>query len=268
MNKTIRIIILIAIAAFLLYNYYSRFRNKPSRNFYLNKDTVISHEDTDVVPKIALIFDNLGKSVRILRSIYSLKVPLSVSVIPGLKFSRNVAYIAKRCGYSVIVHLPLEPKDSKYRAKKYQFISSSLSGRDINKLLRYYLDYIRIAVGVNAHMGSNAEEDIALMKTVLKAIKERGLIFIDSRKSMNSAGFALARRMGIKSAYNEGFLDSSLDKKDMINKINELINIAKNKGKIIVIVYPGKETIDALKKEIPKLKKKVSFITVEEYFGM
>ena len=269
MNKIIRIVILIAAAAFLLYNYYSRFRDKPSRDSTLNKDNKVSTENPEVVPEVALIFDDLGESVRVLRSIYALKVPLSVAVIPGLKFSRNVAYISKRCGYSVLVHLPLEPKDGKkYQTKKYQFISSSLSGRDINKLLRYYLDYLRIAIGVNTHMGSKATEDAKLMKVVLKAVKERGLIFIDSRTSLDSVTFDLARKMGIKSSYNEGFIGSSEDKKDIENKINELVEKAKKKGKIIVIAHPKKETLDVLKEEIPKLKKEVSFITVEEYFGL
>jgi len=269
MNKAVKIIVLVAAAAFLLYNYYSRFKNKPVRSFPLNKDILVSSENYKTIPEIALIFDDLGESVRVLRSIYSLKVPLSVAVIPGLKFSRNVAYISKRCGYSVLVHLPLEPRDSKkYKTKKYQFISSSLSGRDINKLLRYYLDYLRIVVGVNTHMGSKATEDAKLMRVVLEAVKERGLIFIDSRTSLNSVAFDLARKMGIKSFYNEGFIDSSSDKNDIKNKISELVEKARKKGKIIVIAHPRKETLDVLKEEMPGLKKEVSFITVEEYFGL
>ena len=269
MNRTIKIIVLVAAAAFLLYNYYSRFKNRAARTFSLNKDTLVSSENYKTTPEVALIFDDLGESVRILRSIYSLKVPLSVAVIPGLKFSRNVAYIARRCGYSVLVHLPLEPKDIEaHRTKKYQFIGSSLSGRDINKLLRYYLDYLRIAIGVNTHMGSKATEDAKLMRVVLKAVKKRGLVFIDSRTSLNSVAFDLAHKMGIKSSYNEGFIDSSSNKKDIINKINELVEKARKKGKIIVIAHPRKETLDVLKEEIPKLKKEVSFITIEEYFGL
>jgi len=269
MNKAIRIIILIVAAAFLIYNYYGRLKNKPSRSFSLDKDTTLNFKEPEVTPEIALIFDDLGESVRTLRGVYSLKVPLSVAVIPGLKFSRNVAYIAKRCGYSVLVHLPLEPKDIEaHRTKKYQFIGSSLSGRDINKLLRYYLDYLRIAIGVNTHMGSKATEDAKLMRVVLKAVKKRGLVFIDSRTSLNSVAFDLAHKMGIKSSYNEGFIDSSSNKKDIINKINELVEKARKKGKIIVIAHPRKETLDVLKEEIPKLKKEVSFITIEEYFGL
>ena len=117
-------------------------------------------------------------------------------------------------------------------------------------------------------MSLKAAKDIALIKTVLKAVKERGFIFIGSRDSLAPAVLDLARKMNIKSSYTGGCIDSSLDKNDIINKIDKLVKRAKKKGRIIIIAHSYKETIEALKEEMPKLKKEVSFVTIEEYFGL
>lgn len=220
-------------------------------------------------PSIALIFDDLGESLNDLKELYSLKIPLTLSVIPNLKFSRNIAHIGSRCGFSVFIHLPLEPKDkNSYQTKKYRFISSNLSQRENQALLRRYLDSLRIAIGVNNHMGSKATEDERLMKLVIRAIKRRGLIFVDSRTSANSLAYKIADEAGLVCGYSEGFLDSLDDEKEMEKRLSEFITKAKEKGKIIIIAHPKKNTLNFLKKKLPALLKEIEFITIKDYFEL
>ena len=270
MNKVLKIVILVFVVLFLFYNYFLRFKDKGVFHLKAENNSLEGHEESrKPKPKIALIFDDLGESVKDLKEIYSFKIPLTVSIIPELKFSKNIAYIAQRCNFSILIHLPLEPKDSeKYKTDKYTFISSSLSKRKIEALLRRYLNYVRIAIGVNNHMGSKATEDPWLMRIVLKDLKQRNLIFIDSRTSVNSCAFDLAKKMGVKAAYNEGFLDSFDDKEKIREKIYELVKEARKKEAIIVIAHPRKSTFEVLREELPKIKKEITFITIEEYFGL
>jgi hypothetical protein len=264
MGKTLRIILL-AILILIPIVFYN-FLNKKNEEVILpiaNKKLNINR------PKIALIFDDLGESLKDLKEIYSLDIPVSVSVIPGLKFSRNIAHIAYRCGFSVLIHLPLQPKDEEnYKTDKYKFIKSSLSRREIESLLRYYLNSIRVAIGVNNHMGSAATEDTKLMKIVLKAIKRKGLIFIDSCTSPKSVAYALAKEGNIICGYNEGFLDSNDSMEAIEKKLNEFIDKAKEKGKIIIIAHPKENTIKVLKRKLPLLKEKVEFVTLKDYFEL
>ncbi len=220
-------------------------------------------------PKIALIFDDLGESLKELKDIHSLDIPVTASVIPGLKFSRNISHISSRCGYSVFVHLPLEPKSkANYRPSKLKFISSSLTKNEIDSLLRYHLNYIRVAIGVNNHMGSKATEDEKLMRTVLGEVKRRGLIFVDSRTSQQSVAYRIATEKGIKCGYNEGFLDAVDDKKTIKAKLKVLTQLAKEKGKIIVIAHPRENTLIVLKEKLPELKEEIEFITIKDYFEL
>ena len=221
------------------------------------------------LPKIALIFDDLGESLSDLREIYSLDIPLTISVIPNLKFSKNIAHIASRCGFSVFIHLPLEPSEStSYKTNKYQFISASLSNREIRLILKQYLNSLRIAIGVNNHMGSKATQDEALMDVVLDEIKKKSLIFVDSRTSLESVAYNQAHKKNLVCGYSEGFLDSVDSLEHMSKKMDELIAKANSLGKIIIIAHPREGTLKFLKKELPVLQKKVEFITIKDYFDL
>jgi polysaccharide deacetylase 2 family uncharacterized protein YibQ len=168
-----------------------------------------------------------------------------------------------------MIHLPLEPKNVKrYETPKYKFISSYLTNSENNALLRYYLNYIRLAVAVNNHMGSLATEDPKLMHLVLKAVKARGLVFVDSRTSSRSIACKVAREEGVLCAENEGFFDSGETFTAMEKKFYELIAKTEKKGKIIMIAHPKKTTFLVLKKVLPEAKKQVDFITITKYFGL
>lgn len=220
-------------------------------------------------PKIALIFDDLGENLKDLKLVYGLNIPVTISVIPGLKFSKNISYMAARCGFSVLIHLPLQPKnEDNFKTDKYKFIGSSLSKPELNSLLKYYLNFFRVAIGVNNHMGSAATEDPRLMRHILKAVKGQGLIFIDSRTSLNSVAGSLAKEVNMIYGYNEGFLDSVDDVNTIEKKLDLLIEKAKEKQKIIIIGHPKENTFRVLQEKIPALKNEIEFITVKDYFGM
>jgi len=266
MAKSLRVILLIALIITPIIFYKTLNRKSNSNNKVLSFS--VGGEGSRR-PKIALIFDDLGESLRDLRELYSLDIPLTISVIPNLKFSKNIAHIASRCGFSVFIHLPLEPAHSQqYQTDKYRFITSDLSKRETISLLRQYLNSIRIAIGVNNHMGSLATENRQLMKIILGELKKRGLVFVDSRTSLESIAYEQAREMELISGYNQGFLDATDDVAAIEKRMEELETLAQEKGKIIVIAHPRKNTLKILRARLPLLRKKIDFITVKDYFEL
>ncbi|UCC95722.1 MAG: divergent polysaccharide deacetylase family protein [Candidatus Omnitrophota bacterium] len=266
MDKAWRLILLliVIVVPFLFYkSFIGRESRQESGLPRISKTTQFRE------PKVALVFDDLGETLKDLRQIYALDIPVSVSVIPKLKFSKNIAHIAYRCGFSVLIHLPLEPKEKdSYSARRYNFINSTLSEREIKFLLRQYLNSIRIAIGVNHHMGSAATQDAELMRIVLKEIKNKGLIYIDSRTSMQSCAYRIAKEEGLVCGYNEGFLDSVNTVPAIEAKLTELIQKAKEKGKIIIIAHPRENTFSVLRQKLSVLKKNVKFVTLKDYFEL
>ena len=269
MAKNLRVILFIILIVVPVI--FHKAMNKKSKHgnipFSSNNETADEREE-DSKPIVALIFDDLGESLNELREVYSLGIPLTISIIPNLKFSKNIAHIGSRCGFSVFIHLPLQPIDDNIpKSAGYKFISSDLSNRGIKLLLRQYLNSLRIATGVNNHMGSKATQNTSLMKIVMKEIKKRKLIFIDSNTSTKSVAYSIAKKENLVCGYNEGFLDASDNIEAMKQKVNKLIEKAKSKGKIIIIAHPKKNTIDFLKRELPVLRKHVKFVTIKEFFA-
>lgn len=229
----------------------------------------IGEKITIAKPKLAIIFDDLGENVSDLEEIRSLNIPVTVAIIPGLKFSKSAAYTAYRYNFSILIHLPLAPKNEKvYRTHKYTFLSHSLPKQKLEYLLRHYLNDIRFAIGVNNHMGSSATEDEKFMRFILAEIKKKDLVFIDSRTSTKSVAYTIAKEEGLLSGYNEGFLDVFSDFAWMRGCLNYLIAQARKKGKIITIAHPKKSTFNFLKKTLPTFKEEVDFITLKDFFGL
>lgn len=264
MNKIAKILIFILIisAPLVFYKYFY----KPRAKRIIKK---ITHEMPAKKPEMALIFDDLGENPKDLNEIQSLDIPVTISIIPGLKFSKSIAQTAKFYGFSVMTHVPMEPKNAqKYETTKYKFISSSMPRRERAALLRYYLNSIRLSIGVNNHMGSSATEDPKLMKEVMKALKYNGLFFIDSRTSNSSVACEAAKKEGVICESNGGFVDGVDDINAMQEKFFELIKKAQENGKIIVIAHPRKKTFFLLHKLLPKARSQVRFITIKDYLGL
>jgi len=265
-NKAVRIIALVFVCIFLIYNYYTRFLKRKD-SFVLKRNGIVADTKAKLShPRISLIFNGLGDSVNDLREIYSFNIPVSVAVIPGLKFSKNIAYIAKRCGFSVLIDLPLGGEEFKRLHKgKCHFITPSLNHYQVKRLLRYYLNSVRIANGVVPY-GELKVKDVSFMRFILEEIKERNLFFIDNTTSSDSLFLKTAQELGMKTGYVDEYIDFSSDRREAKQRLHQIIDIAKNKRKIIVAVFPQEVILEVFREELSQLKKEVSFITIEEYF--
>lgn len=251
----------------LVHRYESRSVTAPSPGPVVIPEPIIEPK-VKKLPEVAIIFDDLGESLKEVSELYSLNIPLTASVIPGLKFSGQSAAMAERCGFSVFIHMPMEPEGvSAFRTKKYTFISPSQSPREVKSLLRYYLNSLPQAIGVNNHMGSAATADRPLMEIVMRAVKQRNLIFIDSRTSPKSVAYSVAKSQGLVAGINDGFIDAADDAKLINERLDFLAGKAAEKGKIIIIAHPRKRTLAVLRAKLPLLKTKVRFITIKDYFA-
>ena len=227
----------------------------------VNRNT--SHQN----PKIALIFDDLGDSLQDFENIYSLNIPVNISVIPGLKFSKNIAHIAARCGFSVLIRLPLEAEGrDKSKISKYGEFSDSLTQWEIESLLRYYLNSIRIAIGISVNMDYETEKDHEMAAMVIDAAKKRGLIFIDNAIDNNPMIYNIAQKENLRCGYGDATLDEDNPEVSLQKQLEKIISLAVKKGEIIVIVTPGEDTFNFLKENIPFNIDRIDFVTLKDYF--
>jgi len=88
---------------------------------------------------------------------------------------------------------------------------------------------------------------------------------VDSRTTPDSIAFTLAKKMGVKSAYREVFLDNEKENGYIKRQFQKLILIAKKEGRALGIAHSNPVTAQALKEVISRLEnRKIELVYVSE----
>jgi len=136
--------------------------------------------------------------------------------------------------------------------------------KDLLAQLEEDLDAIPYIVGVNNHMGSKFTKDPERMTYVFERLKERGLFFVDSRTTTRTCSRKVARRMKLKFAQRQVFLDHLEEASFMRAQIKQLVSIARSRGSAIGIIHPHRLTYRIIKEALPRLKKSVEIVPVSQ----
>jgi polysaccharide deacetylase 2 family uncharacterized protein YibQ len=213
---------------------------------------------------VAILIDDMGTSVREVQELIAIGVPLTFSVIPGLREAREVAAAANRKGYEVMLHIPMEPQDYPNRRLEGNGLLLAYDDKEIEKRMAGYLQVVPHAVGANNHMGSRYTEDRDKMRRVLGILKENGMFFVDSMTTPKSAGLSVSRELGLRAtARSAPFLDNSQDVAAIKVQLETLAKLAVKRGSAIGICHPHRATIRALTEELPLLKSRgIRFVYV------
>lgn len=205
------------------------------------------------IPRVAIVIDDLGQNPAVARRLLQLRSPLTFSVMPRLRFSRQTADAAHQAGVEVMLHLPMQPfADSAPDISPHE-IKVGMSGGEVAAILRADLESVPYAVGVNNHMGSRATSDPALMNEVMEALEARRLFYIDSRTAPSSVALQAARRSGVAAFYRSVFLDDTRTVPYTLSQLRELSNVAERRGVALAIGHPYPSTIAALRQFLPDL---------------
>ena len=123
--------------------------------------------------KIAIVIDDWGYNPGEAAVLNSLRYPFTMSILPNLAYTRSVAVELHRRGYEIILHLPMEPKES-MRLEK-DTILVSMDAPTIKQIIDRDLASVPYVRGVSNHMGSKVSEDPKAMTVILQELKKRKL---------------------------------------------------------------------------------------------
>ncbi|MBW2096736.1 MAG: divergent polysaccharide deacetylase family protein [Deltaproteobacteria bacterium] len=196
-------------------------------------------------PKIALIIDDIGSSVSRARAFAALSIPLTFSILPQLRYSRLLAQEMDGLGHEIMLHQPMEP----YRHELDPgpgAVYISYGDREIEEIVRENLAQIPEATGVNNHMGSRFTSCPRKVIQALKVIKESNLFFVDSLTSSHSKAYKMARRLHMRAAPRNIFLDHEPDLATIRFQLRRLKAHALTYGAAIGIGHPHIPTLAAL----------------------
>lgn len=195
--------------------------------------------------RVAIIFDDAGGSLEDLEGIIALGRPVTVAVLPGLRYSKEVAARAQAAGLEVFLHLPVEPEDPT-KAMGPGGIAVSMSDAEIEASVRQSLAAMPGVVGVNNHMGSRGTADPRVMRAVLRVVKEQHLLFVDSVTTPRSIAGVLASEMRIPSASREVFLDNEDSAGAIRVQLRRALTRARRTGRAVAIGHASRLTAQVL----------------------
>jgi uncharacterized protein len=194
------------------------------------------------IAKVAIVIDDFGLDMHAAQRFLSIPFPITISILPHLRHSREIAELAYSQDHEVILHVPMEPKGFPKTNPGPGALLLSMSDDQIQKAVETALDSCPHLSGINNHMGSMFTEHAASMRVVLKELDRRGLYFLDSRTSPKSAGFSTARELHVPSIRRDIFLDHTDSEAFVRSQLAQLIKKARIQGSAIAIGHPHEST--------------------------
>lgn len=204
---------------------------------------------------IALVIDDFSADDPLAAHFCAIPQPLTFSILPGAAGQAHTLVERVRTnGHEVLVHLPMEPKGR--ASAGMHAILVGLDDAEIRRRVRRALQRVPYARGINNHMGSKATADARVMRLVLSELKNRNLLFLDSRTTASSVAYQLAVDMDLRAFKRDLFIDESADVQTIRGKLWELAEIAARAGQAIGVGHNRRETLIALLAALPQLERR------------
>lgn len=219
-------------------------------------------------PKLALVFDDFGyERGGIPREVIDLDIPLTITILPTLRYSQEVLAMAKRKSRCVLLHLPMESE--KKEKTDVDEVTVGMNDKEIANLVRTDLESLPGVDGVSNHEGSLATTDVRVMKAVMNELTGRNLLFFDSLTSPKSVAYNTAVQTGLRAARSDLFLDDNTERSDDVAaRLHQLVELARKNGVAIGIGHPHPWTFEAIRDNLDYLKDAgVDFVTVCDLAG-
>ncbi|MPZ35865.1 MAG: divergent polysaccharide deacetylase family protein [Rhodospirillales bacterium] len=209
----------------------------------------VPFRDLNSKPLVAIVIDDVGLDRPRSKRAWELPGPLTLSFLPYAKDLREQAKAAGARGHELMLHLPMEPNGRNDPGPNALLVS--LNDAELRQRTTAALDSFDGFAGVNNHMGSRFTTFKPGMETVLRQLKGRGLMFLDSRTSAQSVGDQLAQEMRVPSIVRHVFLDDEETLDAVRRKLTEAEAIARRQGFVVAIGHPHEATLQALGEWLP-----------------
>ena len=202
-----------------------------------------SHKAPNGGPKLAIIMDDISTNAQA-SELKKLSIKVTPSIFPPEKEHPKTAELAKE--FSVyMVHLPLQALN--YTNEKANTLRTGDSKEKISQRIKDIKKDFKGVKYINNHTGSGFTSDFKSTLALLDELKNSEIYFIDSLTTNKSTVLDASKKLGLKYAYRDVFLDNEQNVSKILKMINNAVAVAKKDGVAIAICHPYKSTFEALK---------------------
>jgi len=198
-------------------------------------------------PRLAIVIDDLGESLKPARELAQLGLPLTFSVFPYGPATPKIVEVGRAAGFDIILHQPMEPLDAGNNNPGVGAIYCRMSDEQIKAALRENLKRVPAAVAMNNHMGSRFTQDERGLAAVVEVLRERKLFCLDSLTHPKSRFMVVAARLNVPGLKRDVFLDLVRERDAVLRELKHAERIARARGAAVAIAHPVATTIAALR---------------------
>ncbi|MEE8173342.1 MAG: divergent polysaccharide deacetylase family protein [Alphaproteobacteria bacterium] len=205
------------------------------------------------LPRMAVIVSGLGLSTAATKSAIKLPKEVTLSFTPYGADLETDGAAARAAGHEVLLDLPMEPISYPADDPGPHTLLTSLNPSDNIARLDWLLGRFKGYVGVITHMGSRFTASPEPLRPILRALKDRGLMFVDSRSTSKSVAAGLAGQMQLPRAINDRFLDHEPTRGAIDQSFAAAEGEARARGVAVVVARPFPVTLERMAAWLPML---------------
>jgi len=197
---------------------------------------------------LVFVIDDAGNNLRDLEPFLNFPGPITIAVLPGLPYSVEAARRVRSAGKELLLHQPMESIGGTDPGPGA--VMAGMGSDEIRAIINRNLDELWPVAGMNNHEGSRITMDAQAMETILALSQERGILFLDSRTTAQTAAPQVASRLGITIGERDIFVDNSQDRESMLYFISRGLLVAEQNGWAIMIGHVWSPELAPLLKEL------------------
>ena len=206
-------------------------------------------------PRVAIVVTGLGLSAAATESaIQGLSGSVTLAFAPYSPRLNEWIRLARAAGHEVLINVPMEPTNYPAYDPGPQTLLTTLNAQGNLDRLFWSLSRGTGYVGVLDFFGSQFTTSADHMTPVLNAIKQRGLLYIDSNSSPRSVSATVAARLDLISAKATLTLDERASRTEIDRKFAELEQRAKREGQAIGIASPYPVSLERIANWVRQLE--------------
>lgn len=183
---------------------------------------------------LVFVFDDAGYNLNQLQPFLDLPFPVTIAVLPGLRYSAEAARRIRAAGKDCILHQPMQAVNRSQNPGPGAILPG-MEPDEIRAIVRANIDEIAPVTGMNNHEGSLITSDTTAMNAVLDVVAEQGLYFLDSRTTAETVVPSVARARNMRIWERAVFLDNSQDRNTIMDAVYSGMKIAERRGSAIMI---------------------------------
>ncbi len=196
-------------------------------------------------PIVAIVIDDLGIDRARTAQAIALPAPLTLSFLTYARELEGQVRLARAAGHEIMAHVPMAPDNGAADPGPHA-LRPGLDAAELQREIDWHLGRLDSYVGINNHMGSRFMADDGAVRVVLRELKRRGLMFLDSRTGPRTAAAPIAKRLALPFAERDVFLDDEPGAAAVAEALVAVERKARQQGYAIAIGHPKDATLAAL----------------------